>query len=390
MLRGTWVAVLVLSALALGQNPAQPAPQNGNTPGAAGSTSATPRVRFNPDGSGAGMPGDSPRGQNMQQALFGRVVLSDGADFAGGAMVQRVCGLAVAGETYTDSQGRFNLQQSSNLQQGIKDSLSADSAASSGANAGGCELRASLSGYQTESVSLGSRRASDNNVGVIVLRRRGDARGMTISATTLLAPKEARRLYDQGMDAAHRHQPDRAQKDFANAVRIYPRYAAAWLELGKIFEQRDHLSQARDAYGAAIAADHEYLFPYQRLYLLDIRESKWQEAVDATNKVLRLNPYEFSEAFYFNAVANLALNNLDAAERSARGAGKLEGAQAEPRANYLLGVIQWRRGDLAGAADRLRAFLADSIEGPERTSAQKMVADIERQGRAAQGRSGLR
>ena len=112
---------------------------------------------------------------------------------------------------------------------------------------------------------------------------------------------------------------------------------------------------------------------------MDVKESRWKEAADASAKVLRLDPYEFSEAFYFNAVSNLELNQLDAAERSARETAKLEGLQAEPRGNYVLGVILWRKGDLDAHQEKIQNFLAEATAGPEQASAQKMLADIERQ-----------
>jgi hypothetical protein len=94
--------------------------------------------------------------------------------------------------------------------------------------------------------------------------------------------------------------------------------------------------------------------------------------------VLRLNPYEFSEAYYFNAVSNLNLAKLDVAEHSAREAAKLQGPQAEPRGNYVLGVILWRKGDLDRAAETMQAFLTSPPAGPEWDSARRMLADIER------------
>ena len=223
---------------------------------------------------------------------------------------------------------------------------------------------------------------------MIVLRRDGAKRRLTISATTLLAPKQARKSYDKGLEAIHHNRPDEAQKDFAGAVRIYPRFAAAWLELGKVYEQRKHLSEARNAYSKAIAADGEYLYPYERLYRMDVQESKWQEAAETSAKVLRLDPYEFPEAFYFNAVSNLNLGHLDAAEHSAREAAKLEGAQAEPRGNYVLGVILWHKGDLNGAAERMRAFVAAPPNGPEWESGRKMLVEIEKQIAGGQARAG--
>jgi tetratricopeptide (TPR) repeat protein len=121
---------------------------------------------------------------------------------------------------------------------------------------------------------------------------------------------------------------------------------------------------------------------------MDVRESKWKEAAEASDKVLRLDPYEFPAAYYFNAVSNLNLGNLDAAEHSARESAKLEGAQAEPRGYYILGVVLWRRGDLQGAAEKMQTFLAGPSDGPEWESARKMLASIERQIARTQARAG--
>jgi tetratricopeptide (TPR) repeat protein len=395
MLRGTWVTVLASSALALAQIPGVPAngsssngPQNSGTsssgmgsnsgassPGAGSSAGANAGNLNRMVRSGSsGLPGDSPRTGGPGEPISGRVILGDGDEPGAGIIVQRVCGSMVAGEARTDSRGRFNLSRAIG-----GSGFTADTSRSNVPDGSGCELRATLSGYQAGAVPLGNGRSSGGGEVLIVLHRAGSASSMTISATFLLAPKNARKSYDNGLEALRRHAPDRAQKDFAEAVRIYPRFAAAWLELGKVYEQRDHKTEAREAYAKAIAADGEYLLPYQRLYRMDIRESRWKEAADTSNRVLRLNPYEFAEAYYFNAVANLELNLLDVAERSAREAAKLEGAQAEPRGNYVLGVILWRKGDLDGAADKMQTFLADAPGGPEQTSGQKMLADIERQ-----------
>ncbi len=257
----------------------------------------------------------------------------------------------------------------------------ADASRSNDSTAWGCELRASLSGYQNGVLQIGRARAADNSNAVIVLRRAAAPQSLTISATSLLAPKDAHRAFDKGVQALRKKELERAQKEFASAVKSYPRYAAAWLELGKLLELRGHRAQAREAYASAIAADGQYLFPYERLYLLDVKESNWKDAADTSSKVLRLNPYEFSEAFYFNAVSNLALNRLEAAEHSARETTRLEGAQAEPRGNYVLAAILWRKGDLAGAEEKMQAFSRYRLppDLPEHVSGEKMLADIEAQ-----------
>jgi tetratricopeptide (TPR) repeat protein len=226
-------------------------------------------------------------------------------------------------------------------------------------------------------VPVGVRHQDDNpNMGAIILHPLSNAQGMTISATTGLAPKEAQKSYERGRDAVRHNQPDLAQKDFARAVGIFPRFAAAWFELGKVLEQRGHRSEARNAYAKAIAADADFLNPFERLYLLDTRESKWQEAADASSRVLHRDPYEFPSAYYVNALANLQLQNLDAAERMAREAAKL-GDTVDPRANYVLGLVLAQQGHLPEAAESLRAFLSAALGGAEQKDAERILANLE-------------
>jgi tetratricopeptide (TPR) repeat protein len=330
-------------------------------------------------------------GGSRTGVIIGRVLLSDGSAPTERVRVQRICGVSVVQEALTDSQGRFSLFPGA--ASGVNADASTKEAPRSGggggggggrgggngdANLWGCELRASLRGYRSEAVPMSVRHPDDTpDVGIIFLHPLSKSKGLTISATTGLAPKEAQRSYEKGLVAVRSGKPDLAQTEFSRAVGLYVRFAAAWFELGKILEQRGHSADARSAYARAIASDADFLNPYERLYLLDVRESKWQEAVNASSRVLRRNPYEFPGAYYVNALANLQLGNLDAAERSAREAGRLQGETPEPRATYILGLIQARQGHLAEAVESLQAFVTAQPGGAEQKDAERILASIE-------------
>ena len=158
---------------------------------------------------------------------------------------------------------------------------------------------------------------------------------------------------------------------------VYSKFAAAWFELGRVYERRDHIQQARASYGRAIEADPSYLNPYESLYRLDLKESNWHAAADRSDKVMRLNSYDFPSAFYVNAVANLRLHNLDAAEWSARKAAELQGASAQRSANYVLGRVLAEKGHYAESAEALRLYLRYAFAGAERTNAEKLLRQVE-------------
>jgi len=241
-----------------------------------------------------------------------------------------------------------------------------------------CELRAVLPGFRSDSVSLVDHRYMDNpDIGTIVLHRLANVDGLTISATSVLAPKDARKAYEKGLEAARKGKPDEAQKDFAKAVEDYPQYAAAWCGLARVYAQRDHLDQAREAYTRAIAADSKYIPPYEGLYMLALKEAKWQEVAEETEHVVRLDPIDFPNAYYFNAAANLQLNRLDVAEKNARRALELDTAHRYPKTNYILGLIMARKRDFVKSAEFLRTYLKAVPNDPNGKHIREQLGQIE-------------
>jgi tetratricopeptide (TPR) repeat protein len=323
--------------------------------------------------------------------LSGRVLTSDGNLPAEGVAVQRVCGVSVTAQTQTDSKGRFTLQIGGNrltvtdassgpLRAGDSNGNATGRASNTAASAWGCDVRAVLQGYRSDTVSLNDRHSLDDpNIGTILLHPLAPQKGqgLSLSATSGLAPKPARQDYEKGLAALRRNSPDKAQKDFARAVELYPRFAVAWFELGQTYERRAHTTEAREAYTKAVAADANYVSPYERLYLLDMLEGHWQQAANTSEKVLRLDPIHFPRAYYFNALANAHLQNLAAAEKSAREATRLEGPAADPKAHYILGLVLASKGNFTAAAESLRTFLKTAAEGPEQKVANRILAMIE-------------
>ncbi len=374
-----------------GGNPTTtPPPSGGNTPpisNTPGRPGAPSTGNFPP----STYPGDTPQ----PIMITGKVVLDDGTAPPPGILIERICAASRPHpEGYTDAKGHFAIT----LGQEIGVMPDASEAPSRNTMAGGnpmggitqsqlvsCELRAMLPGYRSDQVSLaGKRYMGESEVGTLVLHRLNNVQGLTTSATSALAPKDAKKAYEHGMDAIKKKKVDEAQKDFEKAVEIYPKYAAAWFELGQVYEQRDHIDKAREAYNQALAADSKYINPYERLYRFSVQEQKWQDVADTTDKVLRLNPYDFPGAYYFNGVANLQLNKLDAAEKSMREAVKLDTRHENPRTNYVLGIILAQKQDYAAAAECLRAYLKDVPQGKDSDKVRAQLAEIEKVAQAKQ------
>lgn len=327
--------------------------------------------------------------------LSGKVVLEDGTPPPEPVIIERVCNGQPRPEAYTDSKGRFSFQlgQNSALIADASTTSAADWPGEPGSSGSGpfarnrtfserdlvgCELRASLPGYRSDVVPLAGRRLLDNpDVGTIVLRRLGSVEGVTISATTLSAPKDARKAFEKGMEAARKKKLDEARKHFEKAVELYPQYAAAWYELGFIHQQQNRPAQAREAYAKSLAADAKYTKPYLQLALLAAQDRNWQEVADTTDRLLRLNAFDYPQAYFINSVANFNLRKLDAAERSAREGIKLDAQNRIPKMRHLLGIILANRQEYAPAAELLRAYLPHAANPQEAELVRKQLAEIE-------------
>jgi tetratricopeptide (TPR) repeat protein len=335
----------------------------------------------------------------MQRPIFlsGRVILEDGTPPPEPVVIERICNGQPRPEAYTDSKGRFSFQLGQNTQ------LIADASVNSAADPlgdptgrsqrgafgqgrtlserdlVGCELRAVLPGYRSDVIPLAGRRIMDNpDVGTIILRRLGKVEGTVISATTLNAPKDARKAYEKGIEAARKKKFEEARKHLEKAVELYPQYAIAWYELGRIHQQQNDKEKAREAYAKSLAADAKFMKPYLQLALISAQERNWRDVADTTDRLIKLDPFDYPLAYFFNAVAHFNLRNLDAAERSAREGIKLDDRNQIPKMRHLLGVILANKQDYTGAAELLRAYLPHAANQEESDFVRKQLQEIER------------
>jgi tetratricopeptide (TPR) repeat protein len=242
----------------------------------------------------------------------------------------------------------------------------------------GCELRAVLTGYRSDIAALAGRQMEESrDVGTLILHRLANVQGTTISATSLHAPKDAKKAYSKGLDEAKKQKWPEAQAQFEKAVEVYPHYAAAWFELGDAFSHQNSAEQARKAYGHALESDRKFLKPYLPLAVMSLQESNWQAVAETTDALTRLDPVDYPQAFLLNAMANLNLRNYDAAEQSARQAIKLDAGHQFPRSAYVLGLILANKHDYDAALPLMREFIQRAPDAPDAGTVKKQISDIE-------------
>ena len=107
-------------------------------------------------------------------------------------------------------------------------------------------------------------------------------------------------------------------------------------------------------------------------------EKNWQEAADTTRKLVRLDPADYPQALMYNAIANVNLHNLDAAEESARDAVKADTEHQFPRSEYVLAVILAHKQDYATALLLMKSYLEQVPNAPGADTVRMQISEIEK------------
>ena len=407
-----WILLLVASSL-----PAQKGTTSGSSSGATGSTGSTGGTGGRTPTVTQPTPSNQPSGNQVPQQptpifLYGRVMMDDGTSPPSSTAVKQVCtgnGRTVA---FTSGKGDFNFQLGSRTLGAIFDASETFESPIGGAGGqggmnvsgmggtssfamslAGCELIAELAGFRSDRLDLTSRLRNDNpDVGIIVLHRIAGVEGTSISATTLAAPKDARKAWEKGVQTLRATQsaatPTKppadaklagAEKEFLSAVTIYPKFASAWNDLGRTRLMRGNNEGAREAFLKAMETDNKLVEPYVALGEQSIREKDWKAAAQYMGKALQLDPVDYPALWFENAVANYNLQNYDRAEKDARESLKLPAGKSNPHANELLGLILMNKRDYAGAKEALNAFLKISSKPEESIRVRQELEEIERQ-----------
>ncbi len=400
--RSSLLVLFAVSSL-MAQRNARP-PSNGNTgpgnnPGGSPPPSSTPSQIPSPN-----------QNPPLQVPIFlsGRIVMDDGTPPPTGIGIQRVCSGNPHTLGYTNNKGQFSFQWGGGQPSAIIPDASESGVPGislpgndigggiglrgrqlAGVTASepllGCELIANAPGYRSDRIDLSDHRFADNpDVGTIVLHRLANVEGTSVSATSLQAPKDARKAWEKGVQLLHKSKSADAEKQLQKAVELYPRFAMAWLDLGRARMQQNSTGTARDAFLKAIDADSRLVDPYLELGTLAMREQNWPDAARYLDRALQLDPVDYPQLWFQDAVADYNVQNYDRAEKNVREALKQNQARHDPHIDQLLGLILINKHDYKGARDALQAYVTLSPGAKDLDQVKAQLSQLESQLAAGQ------
>jgi tetratricopeptide (TPR) repeat protein len=284
------------------------------------------------------------------------------------------CNGSVVNRTQTDLQGRFVIRFQDN--NGI-DKTPQDAQRQMETKYEGCQVRGELAGFRSGDKTIKVENFRDQpDLGTITLSPEGRSKGEEVSETTAAAPSNAMKAFEKAREDWLQQNTDGAVKNLKKAVQIYPAFAQAWFQLGKLQETSDSAA-ARDSFSKALAADPKFILPYEQLAALAAQGEKWQEVVDNTSHGLELYPEGTPQLWYYDALAKFQLGKTDESLVSAQKALAIDPRHSVVNTEQLLAVVLARKADYAGALQHLKSCLTYAPPGPSADLIKQQIAQLE-------------
>ena len=284
---------------------------------------------------------------------------------------------------FTNKEGHFSFRFGDEKAQTLDAEMSSARARSLGRSGnyvrtlvGGGEIRISVPGYHPiNELYRGSLEfIGANKAGLITLRRITGVEGNSISATSFKAPPKARKEYFKASKLMQRKKLAPAESSLLKALKIYPQYAAAWNQLGRIYMGRNQPEKALEAFSEAVKIDPKYTAPYLGRLQIEIATGKYAPALQTSDTLLGLDPTNGSAHFY-KALSHYSLGQHEEATTSAQAA--VDSPHKPPvMAHFLLGTLFGNRGDHPKAIQHLRLYLIADHTSARAKQARTLLAEM--------------
>ena len=198
-----------------------------------------------------------------------------------------------------------------------------------------------------------------------------------VSFTSYTAPKEAKKAYEKGSKKFIDGKLLEAKELLLEAVDMHPEYAAAWTMLGRTFARLEETEAARNAFERSLAADPDYVAPYQPLVRILVGQKDWAGAAELSQKGVDLNPYDAELKFQLS-VAAMELGDYELARDMAERVSSTDDGLLYPESAYVLAKAYRKLGQPDKAIRAYQEYLErhgkPEVRRWARTDLQELLA----------------
>src|SRR5437763_4408931 len=322
--------------------------------------------------------------------ISGKVVADDGAAPPQPVAIQRVCNGQTSTIAYTDASGSFQFDLNRDEQpSSLALPLASEGASASQKLGPDCELRFELDGFASRAMPLAgiTTGSSVTNVGAVIVHRLAQPSESTVSASAMAVPEKAKKEFEKGKQAESKGKWAAAKEKFENALKRYPKFALAWLELGRLQAKQKEVTAARESFQNALTADSKLIDPYAELTNLAIEQKQWKDVVETTDRVLQVSDANSPKIWFYNAAGNFNLGRIDQAEKSLMRGMRLDREHRVPPMEYLLGLVFARKQDHPSAVPHVSEYLRLSPNAPDSAVARQQLDEFQKLAESAAGQA---
>lgn len=198
-----------------------------------------------------------------------------------------------------------------------------------------------------------------------------------VSVNGMKTADRARDEFVQACEAVQKNDLAEAQKRLEHAVKVDPRFAAAWVLLGQSEREQKKADKAVESCTRAHSADPNYLPAYLCLADVAAHQEEWKKVAELTDQAAALHPVRAPGIFYYNSLANFYLQRLPAAESSGLRAIDESSGEQKAQMHFLLAKVYEQKGDRPAEAAQLKKFIELAPHSPEADAARKILSQIE-------------
>jgi tetratricopeptide (TPR) repeat protein len=199
----------------------------------------------------------------------------------------------------------------------------------------------------------------------------------TVAAADLNIPDSARKEFDKGSDLMARENWKKATERLNKALAIYPRYAAAYNNLGIAYGKLGDRAREREALQEAVSLNDHFAPAYVNLAKMAIADHTLPDAETLLNKATAADP---NDAQTLVLLANVQLLNqhLDDAIANCRKVHAMS-QSSHALAHYVAGRALEHENRPKEAVTEFQTFLREEPSGPRADAVRKEMAGLQAQ-----------
>jgi len=195
------------------------------------------------------------------------------------------------------------------------------------------------------------------------------------SVSDLRIPKRAAKEFLKAGREMEQQQWKEAETSLDRAIAIYPKYAAAYNNLGVVYARNGDRSREADALQQAISIDDHYVPAYVNLARMDIAENKFPDAESKLRRAADFDP-ENGIVLVLLTYAEYMNHRFDAVIRDCN---KVHALNSVPHAfaHWSAAFALEQKEQIKEAGEEFRTFVKEEPSGQRADDARKEIANIE-------------